>query len=133
MAACAIEQYQEPAIVGWTCMPTYGGCGEYGMSQSVAHATVGLPFRWTMLASCNSAESWYYSGTVIDTGRLPPGLEFSAPTSGAYLGGEEIVGVPTRAGSFSFQVVHRDISCDGANYMPYGNLTMQYTIEVRGN
>jgi len=131
--ACAVEEYEEAAIVGWTCLPTYGGCGEYGMPQSLAHATVGLPFQWTMLAGCNTAESWYYAGTIIDTGRLPPGLEFSLPTTDVPLGGEEIAGVPTRAGSFSFQVVHRDINCTGAAYLAYGDLTAQYTIEVRGN
>jgi hypothetical protein len=133
VAACAVETYEEPATVGWTCLPTYGGCGGYGMPQTVAHATVGLPFEWTVLAGCNTGDGWYYSGTLIDTGRLPPGLEFSLPTTNVPLGGEQIVGVPTRGGSFSFQVVHKDINCSGASYLAFGDLTAQYTIEVRGN
>jgi hypothetical protein len=133
LAACAVQEYEEAPIVGWTCLPTYGGCGAYGMPQSVAYATVGLPFEWMVLAGCNTAESWYYAGTTIDTGRLPPGLEFSLPTTNVPRGGEQILGVPTRAGSFSFQVVHKDINCSGASYYAFGDLTAQYTIEVRGN
>lgn len=126
LGSCTTEDYdQEATIVGWTCMPSYGGCDSYGMNQTVAHATVGWPFEWVLLASCNTGD-WNLEWNELATGKLPPGLEFAEE-------GDHIVGVPTRAGSFSFTVTHHGISCPNASYMPYGDLTGYYTIEVRGN
>jgi hypothetical protein len=124
VGACA--QYEEPApIVGWTCMPSYGGCDEYGNSYATANATVGLPFEWRLRAGCNTGQ-WNLQSAVVNTGRLPPGLEIDP----SYF---QIVGVPTRAGSFSFQILLRGISCPGASYFPYGDWTRELTIIVTGN
>jgi hypothetical protein len=125
VAACA--QYEEPApIVGWTCMPGYGGCDEYGTPASTANAVVGLPFEWGLLAKCTTTTQWGLQSVEISTGRLPPGLEIE-PTRFS------IVGVPTRAGSFSFQVSFRGIECPGSNYLPYGDHSWNYTIVVTGS
>jgi hypothetical protein len=112
-------------IVGWTCLPTYGGCDEYGTPASTANAVVGLPFQWNLVAGCNTAQ-WDLQSADLNTGRLPPGLEFEYYTY-------NIVGVPTRAGSFSFQMLFRGISCPGSNYRPYGDSTANFTIVVTGN
>ena len=124
LAGCA--QYEQPApIVGWTCMPGYGGCDEYGSPSSTAHATVGLPFEWRLTARCNTGE-WNLTAAEVQTGRLPPGLDIEPDKF-------RIVGVPTRAGSFSFQMMFRGISCPGSNYLPYGDYSASYTIVVTGN
>ena len=112
-------------IVGWTCLPTYGGRDEYGTPASTANAVVGLPFQWNLVAGCNTAQ-WNLQSADLNTGRLPPGLEFEPYTY-------NIVGVPTRAGSFSFQMLFRGISCPGANYLPYGDYTANFTIVATGN
>ncbi|MDF2764407.1 MAG: hypothetical protein K0S81_1401, partial [Rhodospirillales bacterium] len=62
-------------IVGWTCLPTFGGCDEYGTPASTANATVGLPFAWHLVAGCNTGQ-WDLASAELNTGRLPPGLEF---------------------------------------------------------
>jgi hypothetical protein len=124
VAACA--QYEEPApLVGWTCLPTYGGCDMYGSPATQANAVVGLPFEWRLVASCNTG-SWNLDSAVVNTGRLPPGLDIDP----SYF---QIVGVPTRAGSFSFQMLFRGISCPGSNYLPYGDYTASFTIVVTGS
>ena len=124
MWSCA--QYEEPApIVGWTCLPSYGGCDEYGSHYTTANATVGLPFEWRLTARCNTG-TWTVAAAEVNTGRLPPGLEIEP-------GYFRIVGVPTRAGSFSFQILLRGIECPGASYFPYGDWTQSYTIVVTGN
>ena len=112
----------EAQTVGWTCLPNYGGCGA---QTSTANATVGLPFEWRLTAHCNTGE-WYVGSAEIQTGRLPPGLEIEPEFF-------RIVGVPTRAGSFSFQMLLRGIECPGSNYLPYGDWTLQNTIVVTGN
>jgi hypothetical protein len=125
MWSCA--QYEEPApIVGWTCLPSYGGCDEYGSNYTTANATVGLPFEWALFAKCSTTREWGLQSVEINTGRLPPGLEIE-PTRFS------MVGVPTRAGSFSFQILFRGIECPGSNYLPYGDWTQSYTIVVTGN
>jgi hypothetical protein len=111
--------------VGWTCLPTFGGCDEYGTASSTANATVGLPFQWNLVAGCNTGQ-WNLASAELNTGRLPPGLEFEYHTY-------NIVGVPTRAGSFSFQMLFRGISCPGSNYLPYGDYTANFTIVATGN
>ena len=113
------------SIVGWTCLPTYGGCDEYGTPASTVNAVVGLPFKWDLVAGCNTGQ-WNLQSAELNTGRLPPGLEFEYYTS-------NIVGVPTRAGSFSFQMLFRGIECPGSNYRPYGDSTANFTIVVTGN
>jgi hypothetical protein len=124
MWSCA--QYEEPApIVGWTCLPSYGGCDEYGGNYTTANATVGLPFEWRLTARCNTG-TWNVAAAEVGTGRLPPGLEIEPQ----YF---RIVGVPTRAGSFSFQMLFRGISCPGSNYLPYGDWNTNYTIVVTGS
>jgi hypothetical protein len=124
MIACA--QYEEPApIVGWTCMPTFGGCDMYGTPASTLNVTVGLPVEWRLVAGCNTGH-WDLASVEIQTGRLPPGLEFEYYTY-------NIVGVPTRAGSFSFQVLFRGIQCPGSNYLPYGDYTANFTIIATGS
>ena len=112
-------------IVGWTCLPTYGGCDEYGTPASMANAVVGLPFEWHLVAACNTGE-WNLNAAALTTGRLPPGLELQYYSY-------NIVGVPTRAGSFSFQMLFQGISCPGGNYLPYGDYTANFTIVVTGN
>jgi hypothetical protein len=62
-------------IVGWTCLPTFGGCDEYGTPASTANAVVGLPFEWHLVAGCNTGD-WNLNAAGLNTGRLPPGLEF---------------------------------------------------------
>ena len=124
LSGCAQYEAEAP-IVGWTCLPSYGGCDEYGSSYPTANATVGLPFEWRLTARCNTGE-WNLVAAEIQTGRLPPGLEIE-PT---YF---RIVGVPTRAGSFSFQVLFRGISCPGSNYLPYGDWSANYTIVATGS
>ena len=75
-------------IVGWTCLPGYGGCDEYGNPYTTtANATVGLPFEWHLVAGCNTGD-WNLAAVELQTGRLPPGLEFEYYTY-------NIVGVPT--------------------------------------
>ena len=124
VVGCA--QYDQPApIVGWTCMPAYGGCDEYGGNYTTANATVGLPFDWRLTARCNTG-TWSVDSAVVNTGRLPPGLEIEPE----YF---RIVGVPTRAGSFSFQILLRGISCPGASYFAYGDWSTSYTIVVTGS
>jgi hypothetical protein len=119
------ERATAQSIVGWTCLPTFGGCDEYGTPASTANAVVGLPFKWDLVAGCNTAQ-WDLQSADLNTGRLPPGLEFEYYTY-------NIMGVPTRAGSFSFQMLFRGISCPGANYLPYGDYTANFTIVVTGN
>ena len=114
--------------VGWTCLPSFGGCDESGSPLSTTTAVVGLPFEWFVLAKCNTAQ-WTVQSVELATGRLPPGLEFG----NGYYPNEIIAGVPTRAGSFSFQILFRGISCPGANFLPYGDWTQSYTITVTGN
>jgi len=87
MWSCA-QYEQEAPLVGWTCMPTYGGCDEYGGSYTTANATVGLPFEWRLRAGCNTGQ-WNLASAEVNTGRLPPGLEIDP----SYF---QIVGVPTR-------------------------------------
>lgn len=111
--------------VGWTCLPGYGGCDEYGTPASTANATVGLPFEWRLTAKCNTGE-WYVDSVTVNTGRLPPGLEIEPDKF-------RIVGVPTRAGSFSFQMLFRGISCPGSAYLPYGDWSANYTIIATGS
>ena len=119
MWSCA--QYEEPApIVGWTCLPSYGGCDEYGGNYTTANATVGLPFEWRLTARCNTG-TWTVQAAEVGTGRLPPGLEIEPQ----YF---RIVGVPTRAGSFSLPMLFRGIECPGSNYRPYGDSTANFTI-----
>ena len=126
LIAGACAQYEEPApIVGWTCLPTYGGCDMYGAPSSQANAVVGLPFQWRLVAACNTGE-WNLNAAVLNTGRLPPGLDFEYYTY-------NIVGVPTRAGSFSFQMLFRGISCPGSAYLPYGDWSANYTIIATGS
>ncbi len=63
------------------------------------------------------------AGVEILTGRLPPGLDLvHGPT--------KIIGVPTRAGSFSFQVVVRGPICAGETLADFAN---NFTIVVTGN
>ena len=110
-------------IVGWTCLPGYGGCDEYGNPYTTtANATVGLPFEWHLVAGCNTGD-WNLAAVDLQTGRLPPGLEFEYYTY-------NIVGVPTRAGSFSFQLLFRGINCPG---VPISDWTRDYTIVTTGN
>ena len=124
VGACA--QYEEPApIVGWVCLPSYVGCDEYGGNYTTANATVGLPFEWRLTARCNTG-TWSVDSATVSTGRLPPGLEIEP-------GYFRIVGVPTRAGSFSFQMAFRGISCPGSNYLPYCDWNSNYTIVVTGS
>ncbi|MGH6933531.1 MAG: hypothetical protein ACREEE_13985 [Dongiaceae bacterium] len=126
LAGCAQQYEEEAPIVGWTCLPGYGHC-EYGDHYRTINATVGLPFQWTFLAGCNSGQ-WTVEVVEIQTGRLPPGLEIASDG-----GPRNIVGVPTRAGSFSFQMLFRGISCPGSNYLPNGDWGGQYTIVVTGS
>ena len=125
LSSLARHQMATAQIVGWTCMPTFGGCDEYGTPASTANAVVGLPFQWNLVAGCNTGQ-WDLQSAELNTGRLPPGLEFEYNT-------DNIVGVPTRAGSFSFQMLFRGISCPGSNYRPYGDSTANFTIVVTGN
>ena len=120
------NSHYEPPMRGWTCLPTLGGCNEYGNSlNTTAYGTVGLPFKWSIQAGCNT-ETWRMGGMSVATGRLPPGLELDN-----FLG--TIQGVPTRAGNFSFQITIGAISCPGSDYFPYGDYTMSYTIVTTGN
>jgi hypothetical protein len=126
LAIWACAQYEQAApLVGWTCMPTYGGCDEYGTPASTAYATVGLPFEWRLVAHCNTGQ-WNLQSAELSTGRLPPGLDFEYYTY-------RITGVPTRAGSFSFQMLFRGVECPGSNYLPYGDTTANFTIVVTGS
>ena len=125
LSGASLERAAAQSIVGWTCLPTYGGCDEYGTPASTANATVGLPFKWDLVAGCNTGQ-WDLQSADLNTGRLPPGLEFEYYTY-------NIVGVPTRAGSFSFQMAFRGISCPGSNYLPYGDWNTNYTIVVTGS
>ena len=110
-------------IVGWTCLPGYGGCDEYGNPYTTtANATVGLPFEWHLVAGCNTGD-WNLAAVELQTGRLPPGLEFEYYTY-------NIVGVPTRAGSFSFRLLFRGINCPG---VAISDWTRDYTIVATGN
>jgi hypothetical protein len=110
------------SLVGWTCLPGYGGCDEYGNPYTTtANATVGLPFEWHLVAGCNTG-GWNLAAVELQTGRLPPGLEFDHTYN--------IVGVPTRAGSFSFQLLFRGITCPG---VPISDWTRDYTIVATGN
>jgi hypothetical protein len=119
----ARHQAATAQIVGWTCLPNYGGCDGYGNPYTTtANATVGLPFEWHLVAGCNSGQ-WNLQSVELNTGRLPPGLEFEYHTY-------NIVGVPTRAGSFSFQLLFRGIDCPG---VPISDWTRDYTIVVTGN
>ena len=124
MWSCA-QYEQEAPLVGWTCMPTYGGCDEYGTPASTYNAVVGLPVEWRLVAHCNTG-TWSVAAAEVSTGRLPPGLEIEPQ----YF---RIVGVPTRAGSFSFQMLFRGIECPGASYFPYGDWNSNYTIIVTGS
>ena len=110
------------SIVGWTCLPGYGGCDEFGNPSTFANATVGLPFEWHLVAGCNTG-GWNLAAVELQTGRLPPGLEFEYQTY-------SIVGVPARAGSFSFRLLFRDINCPG---VPISDWTRDYTIVATGN
>ena len=126
LVAAGCAQYEEAApIVGWTCLPTYGGCDEYGTPASTLNVTVGLPVEWRLVAGCNTGH-WNLQSAEVQTGRLPPGLDFEYYTY-------KIVGVPTRAGSFSFQVLFRGIECPGSNYLPYGDYTANFTIIATGS
>lgn len=124
LAACAQQYEAEAPTVGWTCLPGFGLCS-YGGHDQQTNATVGLPFKLELRAGCNTGQ-WNLAGVEIETGRLPPGLEYD-PAQYA------IVGVPTRAGSFSFQALFRGISCPGSNYLPYGDWSGQYTIVATGS
>jgi hypothetical protein len=117
-----VEQAVEGATVGWTCLPSYGGCDEYGFFQPMPYLAVGLPVEWRLVAQCNTGQ-WNFEAAEIVAGRLPPGLEIE-PDSFA------IVKAPTQAGTFSFQTRFRGISCPGSNYLPYGDWDLSYTIFV---
>lgn len=124
--ASGCAQYEEPApLVGWTCMPTFGGCDMYGTPASTLNVVVGLPVEWLVVANCNTGH-WRLQSAEVQTGRLPPGLELDTYSY-------KIVGVPTRAGSFSFQVLFRGIECPGSNYLPYGDYTANFTIIATGS
>ena len=86
---------------------------------------LGLPFEWRLVARCNTG-TWNVAAAEVNTGRLPPGLEIEPE----YF---RIVGVPTRAGSFSFQMLFRGIECPGSHYLPYGDYNASYTITVTGS
>ncbi len=127
LAACAPQYEAEAPIVGWTCMPGFGGCDGYGGHYTPPPATVGLPFKWEMYLGCNAVYKGV-SGIEIQTGRLPPGLEIELTDVW------RIVGVPTRAGSFSFQVLFQSIYCTSdANHPNYVDWSGQYTIVVTGS
>ncbi|MGH6933534.1 MAG: hypothetical protein ACREEE_14000 [Dongiaceae bacterium] len=111
----------EAQTIGWGCLPSYTDCG----GGQVGNSTVGLPFEWRLTAWCPTAvNEWSVAAVEIQAGRLPPGLELqpSFPF--------RIVGVPTRAGSFSFQVMLRGIYCPGAINTDFAS---NYTITVTGN
>ncbi len=114
-----------PAAAEWTCGPHFFICDGNGGINVQMRPPVGLPFRWVLRAGCDTGP-WTLTGVEISTGRLPPGLEFD-PAEYA------IAGVPTRAGSFSFQVVFRGLSCPGSNEYPDGVKYDNYTIVVTGN
>ena len=117
-----VEKAAAQSIVGWTCLPGYGGCDEYGNPYTtMANAVVGLPFEWHLVAGCNTG-GWNLAAVELQTGRLPPGLEVDHTYN--------IVGVPTRAGSFSFQLLFRGINCPG---VPISDWTRDYTIVTTGN
>ncbi|MGH6933532.1 MAG: hypothetical protein ACREEE_13990 [Dongiaceae bacterium] len=109
--------------VGWTCLPNYNGC-EPGTGGLAANATVGLPFERRLVAGCNTGQ-WTYGSVELQTGRLPPGLDFDSTFN--------IVGVPTRGGSFSFQLLFHGLLCPGSEYLPEGDWSSPYTIVVTGN
>lgn len=106
---------------GWTCLPNYSS---YGICKGVSELSgiVGLPFARHLSAGCNTG-NWSLTGVEIQTGRLPPGLDFDYSTF-------DIVGVPTRAGSFSFQVLVRGANCEGDTRADF---TRNYTIVVTGS
>ena len=84
-----------------------------------------------MRADCNPG-SMVSGSAELQTGRLPPGLDCRHNTDPSVdLGYSDIVGVPTRAGSFSFQILFRGFSCPASN--DNGDYTRQYTIVVTGN
>lgn len=116
-----------PAAAEWTCFATFGGCDAVNLTYPQVNATVGLPFKWELRAGCDTGQ-WTLAGVEFQTGRLPPGLEYD-PAQYA------IVGVPTLAGSFSFQVLLRGLSCPGSRYRPGGDgdWAKNYTITVTGN
>ncbi len=111
---------------GWACFPGFGRCTIGGFDhEGTTNATVGLSFEWQLQAGCNTGQ-WNLEGVEIHTGRLPPGLEYD-PAQYA------IIGVPTRAGSFSFEFLFRGVSCPGSNFRPYEDWTRNYTIIVTGS
>ena len=122
LSGCAQQYEEEAPIVGWICLPAYGySCG----GDYQVNATVGLPFEWPLRAKCNPAP-WFWGNPELQTGRLPPGLEIASDG-----GPRNIVGVPTRAGSFSFQILFRGFQCPGGTYND--DYARQYTIVVTGS
>lgn len=121
LSGVSFERAAAQSLVG--CLPGYGGCDEYGNPYATtANATVGLPFEWHLMAGCNTGD-WNLAAVELQTGRLPPGLEFEYYTY-------NIVGVPTRAGSFSFRLLFRGINCPG---VPISDWTRDHTIVATGN
>ncbi|MGH6933533.1 MAG: putative Ig domain-containing protein [Dongiaceae bacterium] len=120
-----MQHETEAQTSGWTCLPGFGHCTDYGDGHNpTVNATVGLPFELPFLAGCNTGQ-WTYGSVEIQTGRLPPGLDFDNSTF-------NIVGVPTRAGSFSFRILFRGIYCPGGDYFN-GDHAANYTIVATGN
>jgi putative Ig domain-containing protein len=108
---------------GWKCLPTFGRCDESGAANKTVKAAVGQQFEWRAAAVCATGP-WGVGWLDVQSGSLPPGL-FIEPSVWA------IFGVPTQAGSYSFQIVFHGISCPGSN-PPSGDHTASFTIVVTG-
>lgn len=119
---------------------TLAGCGMYGSSpppqqapglyrgvymetrSGNLNANVGLPVDWSMRARCVGG-SWNLSRVAIVTGALPPGLRID-PSS------MNIVGVPTRAGTWHLRLRYTGVTCAGKSYK--GN-TQDLHITTKGS
>jgi hypothetical protein len=84
------------------------------------YGNVGLPFEAAPTAKCVGS-GWTADVLEIVTGALPPGLRIS---------GLHIVGVPTRAGDWYFQVRIKNVQCAGKYY---GDYTQNVNIATTGS
>lgn len=127
LSGCAPTQtYTAPQKDGLVRYPTYGGWDEYGTPMTTRHATVGLPFEWQAVISCRPKGTNPTFIARLVSGRLPPGLEFRKESPYT----NDIVGVPTRAGSWSFRIKFENITC---NYRSWGDYEADFTIITKGN
>lgn len=124
------EETPQPGLSVWPYLGIcYEGSGCYQVQQF--DLFVGIPAsNISAAANCNDnygqTATWYGS-IVLVSGQLPPGLEFDYT-------GLNVVGVPTRAGTWHFRIRFTGVQCNGQYYDDMlTNYYQDVTIKTSGN